>query len=1760
MAFLQSVQASIDNIDLKSRDSKAYSGWHGIQIGNTKIGISNIPLTDFKLELQPVNLSHCIEVAETNVDKFAVASPSAFLHNIATIAFLSSLPANCQGRIEPEKTLGRSFDAIFTTTQPILVEMASGFERMGKLLDELSDKKVSLTAVPFVVISKYRLAAVMQFPEALANVSYLEEHQAYPEVLTSEGAFPLCPFVNDHGFWDRIEPILRTLLKNRFLVDQKEADHDPAVEILRLPQSADNQKWLTRIPWFGLLPAREIEINSNIPWLRPQASTVYSNFTQVPAKEEIKIQLIDGKWDLSLDKSTKPRYEMSSDPQYRIFGVQLRENFSVYWRTHKKLGNDQDGFVKRYGACTLINDKFDYKFTQDQFIEAVVAPHYCGFDSQLEELIKSCMPDIAKDKTTEILRELKTVQPFAELCFLRQIAECILIHKKNTGSKRMIVKHPFFHLAASVSIVGNISSSNPDDGFALARFYFTPSRLPAWWPCHITYGEFGACSQSFIFRKPDLDWFMTAPEKVISLAYSFIEESKLPSRAFKIIARSALSTYISIINRASWGYSKVLKPWKYLLWSVNQGFNPAGAIDKFLSTLNENRQGKENPISAYPEINFLVTILRRRVSSGADVVTRTPIFNFEMHLFSFEYSIMNLCPKALYGRKRHSAAVFKKLVEEQRLYFSSLDQNILLMDDMKEIHAQHCLRCSDAYLTERIDKHLKLVDQIAQRQPRFVYSWLTIAMLRKSIPTFGFSKYAGSIRHKSIDDLLTLKGSYDATEMKNSKAMVSVLRECKEICSKKNLPITYMSALVSILDEIYSHPDAIKLLFGIVHKEQVGDNREISMLSGLLRILQSFTETVAAHYEKQTGIGKLNDADKDRSFFETCTRGTSTKFSANFDRTRWGPNFNTRIFGDMMMTLQSMDYPCTFIPGIINWFSQLKGFVQPELDDTYYRETSQVGAARVLYHPAHMGEGIFHNNSSLYHCLLVRYQQIIFEELCDHCGIERPLSVQFITSDDLNWQLISEMKEILIRNAPFFRQFFKRDSIIYNMASVINALYKLFMGFRSSEFNSSLVDYATRTLYNECIKYSMSPIQSFKGHNYWQDIEDCISRFNSCLNLGASFTQAYMVYILSVELAVRRWSMLSLFYKTGILRILNLHDLICSHPHFNTSYIVDHKDPMSYKIIKQTDAFSAYKFKTYEVFYKFFEEQMQEESQSISLKFTAKKDALRYSPAAHAAPMSRMLMTASFMSQKSIQADRIPSIANALPISIMSFEHVSFRTAVVASSIRTATESVSLLDRSLDPMRQVALYLCSATNHICEIVNDRKSDQPLVITKRGVRSSPPIKVNGPTVFVQNFGSYFPGTPGQIHEQLLSRGAEVYRLNQDLRESVENFFAGDKRKIYVYITDIFDKIKDAFGSSKLNVLGVFQEQNGLRHNLHRGVDVSKRLLTSPPFIPLATIFENPIENIGINPDTLHIDCLCMTKGRSEAVFIRDEQLIKVNLSDIVWKDLGNRYESVAGTYVLSKAIPTGFYNWQLLVPFFSQVVVDKGIPNSDGFLVKVTDYIKVEEERKEAKTEEKKRDLDEMTMDSLNEMLANVEFEVDPVELFAQLQEEEKTIITEEAEPDLVFDFETMMSMIDNPVEQKFMRKTRKILDPIIVSLLIMCMDMYYFREATRRFVQSKRNELWRYSVYHGDQIITGHSELIMSILHGATGPQVLRLYYSHFTKLPYYPGHFRKIDAQSYEIDIFTHKCLREAREALDNQDYGHLSELLLWISTGFRS
>lgn len=621
----------------------------------------------------------------------------------------------------------------------------------------------------------------------------------------------------------------------------------------------------------------------------------------------------------------------------------------------------------------------------------------------------------------------------------------------------------------------------------------------------------GQLVKTWAWRSADISNFKLASSRLISTLTG--AWNNVPSNR-KIFL---MTLYSLLLLENSWGVSTVLKPYRYLVTGMAYGSPLVNQqMDKFNEAISEKRDMCRNKMS----LNYMFDVLANQISE-----TGTPLFGLNQENMGFEAFLMNLCPYQTYGKRRHQVNMLKEIEKEIKLSnrchpdVLQAQEEFIKLIQLKDqmLHDEG----GDSDLVDRLffdyfQMHSKRSDRLSGR---FTFTPMSVLLIYGEVQKISLkSSFQGTV--SPISDLLTMKSSFDPIRFKNGSALNSIV----ELCKHENLTTT-VSLAINLTRRM------VDLTFRMFDKDQLGGDREISIMSAEFRILQSITENFARKLGQLTGIDMLANPSKVSLLAEA--QNQANKFGGireTVDQTRWGPNFNTVTFG-YMFTLFSRFTTEAFMPAYTCFISEHKYFQMlpyPELANLMQSGTSLPG----LKGAYHMGQGIFHYSSSLYHSLVHGYLARCKQEAMSSIIKDPNFSLgvrTFVTSDDVavvNFFSMANPNDRLndderSKAANYLIRYGKAYPQIIQQFGIKTSAYKNMISDSCFEFNSIFLN--ADSVGSNSLKFLYSLIEPYTSGDQKRDMRAVADSFVDSLNSGLTEREADIVSNMNLKHRCLQW-------------------------------------------------------------------------------------------------------------------------------------------------------------------------------------------------------------------------------------------------------------------------------------------------------------------------------------------------------------------------------------------------------------------------------------------------------------------------------------------------------------------------------------------------------------------------------------------------------------------------------------------------------------
>lgn len=762
----------------------------------------------------------------------------------------------------------------------------------------------------------------------------------------------------------------------------------------------------------------------------------------------------------------------------------LLKEMKSFTKAHSYLVSRLDKSMVTEGGLLKVNKIYNklepYEHSKDDVLpdEPVELPFTMSLDPDHMSILKTLIPGNMK-----IIKLLSRNRDYQESRFKRKIVSA-LKHMYKDGSRLRVRHWENKEMYAELLVSGLIFEE--DKGVVYVSYFVQDNlyRTEKW-------------------RLSDIENFETCSDRMIAVTYSVYSSTKSWETC-----KSYLPVAYRLLNENSWGASKWMKPLRYFSSSYCMGSPLTGkAVDKVIKEIKG--EDKER-------LSFIMIQNIAKQKYRGYTRSKTPLFGFDYKDLGFECFMYDLCPKKTYGRKKHLKDTMNDLLEEVRLH----DNNF---SEIKEIYRDFERVISIKDRKERDEgwrSHLLMLDRLSEKTgTRFTYSPASTVMiwpiLKKRVEES--SGLQGSV--PIISDLCTAKASFSPVSN----------RACMAVESITEIVELYKTASTSRMAIKIVH-DVVELTMRMFDKNQVGGNREISILSSIFRILQSILEHYGKKLAESSGSDILDRPDKFGIVSKTMNDAYSSEHQAilTADQTRWGPNFSTITFGLMYL----LTGRCTtefYVPALSCLLSEFKIFELPVWIPEVYKRSTHIYSIPGTLARSHMGQGIFHRSSSFYHSLVLdNFRELALTEVRkEGVGNEDVMMKLYCTSDDV----------LIIAYLSSFRGYNIDDNLRIKLIKIqISrfAEYLKYFGIKTSDYKNILSEeygefnsfYFSRDgLGSNDLKFVNSLIESSTSGNFLRDVQGCYNAHDNALNSSCTEDTAIIIYIMNYIVRLRQWKM-----------------------------------------------------------------------------------------------------------------------------------------------------------------------------------------------------------------------------------------------------------------------------------------------------------------------------------------------------------------------------------------------------------------------------------------------------------------------------------------------------------------------------------------------------------------------------------------------------------------------------------------------------------
>lgn len=626
------------------------------------------------------------------------------------------------------------------------------------------------------------------------------------------------------------------------------------------------------------------------------------------------------------------------------------------------------------------------------------------------------------------------------------------------------------------------------------------------------------------WRLPDIENYSVAHHRLCALVYSLSRRCKLMQTLME-----AGKTYGRLLAENSWGVSKSLKAYRYLSSGICMKSSFCRkSCEKYVSSLDASSMSKGST-------RLIIDRLLTNAKTKSIKYGSTPLILMPFSMIGWDCFLVSLCPSSTYGRNKHIYDILDELADEIDTFNSVEPMVKELYSDFENILMD---QSSADNLKARYSKHYKKILELAgTSDKRFTFSPVGVLLIYDEIKLLNvkYQQAQGSV--PKLSSLMTAKASQCSYTGKPQMAMLSL----------QTLSERYSSKSTSFLAlQILSKPGLIDLTMRMFDKDQVGGNREISILTGEFRILQVVAEYFARRMAELVDVDLLHDPSKTQTVTDWFCDALMSRRMENLtaDQTKWGPNSCTASFGlmNLMLSRQTTE---AYIPAAICLISEFKVFEMcPWLTGSMIRSDSAFSLSGKVGR-YHMGQGIFHQSSSLYHSLVIKKLNRLAAErsrpvgsLTDSSGEDLSDKVELVlrsavTSDDLSTMSYHRYKQDVTADQqkeiePYLDNELDYVKIYYENMRVL----LLFFGIKTSEYkNISSPEYLEfNSLYlskkgvgSTDLKFIYSLIEPGTSGNFLYDYNNMLNSYYNALGSNCSYESCVSIVEMNHLRMCRQW-------------------------------------------------------------------------------------------------------------------------------------------------------------------------------------------------------------------------------------------------------------------------------------------------------------------------------------------------------------------------------------------------------------------------------------------------------------------------------------------------------------------------------------------------------------------------------------------------------------------------------------------------------------
>jgi len=839
------------------------------------------------------------------------------------------------------------------------------------------------------------------------------------------------------------------------------------------------------------------------------ASSIMEQFSEASYMSEIIPTVLsvdeNGRGDIGSDelKDQKPFYAYKLD-KVRVH-PKAYESYAEYpkERLQNKLFNREvtNAYLKRFKTLAktirYIKSRVDPKFlgpiekmvTNKEFSELTPYESSKFLVSEDEPILLKFSIDIDPDHMVLLKSfdlRIKTIKfisrnrDYFESRFKRRIVSAIKNVYKD-GDKLKVFHWLDDNIYAEVLISGMLFSD--DKGVAYVSYFIGNSmyRTEKW-------------------RLSDLENNETSTERMISLCVStkHLENEKYYHNYLILAFR--------LINENSWGASRWLKPYRYVASGLCMK-SPL-SVKALKKTIKEIREEDRSRFSFI----YLFTFMKDTIEKDRLTWGRTPAFRFSFTDIGYECFLYDLCPKKTYGRKRHLKETTLDLIDEITLFNRQKQPISEIYSDFMRV-----TRLTEDKRAIGFRNHIDMLEHLSKvTDGRFTFSPISILIIRKSFLKLCYNpkRLQGSVQ--SLSSLCTARSSHDSISGLSTSAADSLnsLSTAFSTNSTSRLAIKLLNSRVDLTMRIFDKP-------------QVGGNREISILTSSFRILQNITEQYAKKISEASSIDLLDRQNKLTVLSDAFTEAFNTKrrIMLTADQTRWGPNFTTVCFGLMLLLTKQVTTEY-YIPTLFCLLSEFKAFEMPSWIPELLKYSNVIYSMPSLLARSHMGQGIFHRCSSLYHASVLDTYMEYINDGCIAPLKKEDISLRpFVTSDDL---------VIIAIPSPFRSERVSAEDIVEYLRSSLSKIGSFFMylSIKTSDYKNILSEnyaefnsfyFGNEGFGSNDLKFINSLAEAGTSGNFLRDFQGCFHSYDSSINSGCTREVADAIFYSNYMIRCRQW-------------------------------------------------------------------------------------------------------------------------------------------------------------------------------------------------------------------------------------------------------------------------------------------------------------------------------------------------------------------------------------------------------------------------------------------------------------------------------------------------------------------------------------------------------------------------------------------------------------------------------------------------------------